>query len=60
MLRNPEMARAWQDGGYDVAIADARDAASLTKAFSKCKGVFVMTPPNYDAIATLNMPCGSM
>jgi uncharacterized protein YbjT (DUF2867 family) len=48
VVRSVEKGRAWAGLGCDVAVADITDAAALTRAFAGARGVFLMTPPNYD------------
>jgi NAD(P)H dehydrogenase (quinone) len=48
IVRDAEKGRPWSAQGCEIAIASIEDADSLTKAFQGAKGVFLMTPPNYD------------
>jgi NAD(P)H dehydrogenase (quinone) len=48
VVRDAEKGRPWSAQGCDIAIASVEDAAGLTKAFQDAKGVFLMTPPDYD------------
>ncbi|CAG9243785.1 NmrA family NAD(P)-binding protein [Paraburkholderia caribensis] len=48
VLRNPQKADQFAQADCEIAIADFRDVAALTKAFSGSDGVFVMLPPNFD------------
>ena len=49
VVRSAEKGRPWAERGCQVAIAALDDASKLTKAFSGTDGVFLMTPPDYDA-----------
>lgn len=48
VVRDAAKGKAWSDLGCEVAIADMEDAASLTRAFTGVRGVFVLPPPNFD------------
>lgn len=48
VVRDADKGRTWKDRGCEVAIASVGDAKALTKAFAGTKGVFLMTPPNFD------------
>jgi uncharacterized protein YbjT (DUF2867 family) len=48
IVRTPEKGAAWAAQGFEVAIADVDDAASMEKAFRGTEGVFVMLPPIFD------------
>lgn len=47
VLRDPGKAQAWRDRGAEIALADADDAAALSRAFAGSDAVFVMIPPNF-------------
>lgn len=44
VVRNPQKAKAIQERGIEVTIADAFDLPALTKAFEGASTVFVLTP----------------
>ena len=48
VMRDAAKARAWTEGGCEVAIAKTEDAAALTAAFRDVEGVFVMLPGIFD------------
>lgn len=48
VVRDAEKGRLWSAQGCDIAIASVEDSAGLTKAFHDAKGLFLMTPPDYD------------
>ncbi|MDP9896229.1 uncharacterized protein YbjT (DUF2867 family) [Variovorax boronicumulans] len=48
VVRDAAKGQVWSDLGCEVAIADMEDAASLTRAFTGVRGVFVLPPPNFD------------
>jgi len=48
VVRDADKGQPWADKGCEVAIASIADADGLTKAFSGVKGVFLMTPPDFD------------
>jgi uncharacterized protein YbjT (DUF2867 family) len=48
ILRDASKAPAWAQRGCEIAIADIGSAPSLTAAFAKAEGVFVLVPPNFD------------
>ena len=48
IVRSADKGRVWAERGCEVAVADASDAAALTRAFAGVDGVFFMTPPNFD------------
>jgi NAD(P)H dehydrogenase (quinone) len=47
IVRNPEKAAHWREGGAEIAVADFNDAAALEEAFRDLEGIFVMVPPNF-------------
>ena len=49
VLRNSAKAADWQARGTEIAIAELHDSPALEKAFNNADGVFVMTPPLFDA-----------
>ena len=49
VLRNSAKAGAWQTKGAEIAIAELHDSPALETAFNNTDGVFVMTPPLFDA-----------
>jgi NAD(P)H dehydrogenase (quinone) len=48
VVRSREKGRPWAAKGCEIAIADIMDTDALAKAFNGAKGVFLMTPPNFD------------
>ena len=48
VVRSHEKGRPWAAKGCQIAIADIMDTDALAKAFNGAKGVFLMTPPNFD------------
>jgi NAD(P)H dehydrogenase (quinone) len=48
VVRSHDKGKPWAAKGCEIAIADIMDADAQAKAFSGAKGVFLMTPPNYD------------
>ena len=48
VVRDAAKGKVWSDLGCEVAIADMEDAATLTRAFTGVRGVFVLPPPNFD------------
>lgn len=53
IVRSPEKGDRWKSKGAEVAVASVDDVPALTKAFEGAKGVYVMVPPNYGAVAWL-------
>src|SRR5579859_3665187 len=49
VVRSAEKGRAWAERGCEVVVAEGSDVAALTEAFRGVEGVFMMTPPDYDA-----------
>ena len=47
IVRDKARAAEWAAAGVELAVADARDAAGLEKAFRDAEGVFVMIPANF-------------
>lgn len=48
VVRDADKGRPWAARGCEVAVASSTDADALAKAFAGTKGVFFMTPPNFD------------
>ena len=48
VMRDAAKARAWNEKGCEVAIAQTEDAAALTAAFRDVEGAFVMLPAVFD------------
>src|SRR4051812_1628411 len=48
VLRDAGKGEAWAKLGCEVALADVRDEAALTAAFTGATGVFVLMPPSFD------------
>ena len=49
IVRTAEKGAAWQKKGAEVAIADLRDVAALTKALTGVTGASLLSPPNFAA-----------
>ena len=47
VLHDAAKAKAWDEAGADVAIADVDEGAALQRAFSGAEGVYVLLPPNF-------------
>jgi uncharacterized protein YbjT (DUF2867 family) len=47
-VREVRKGKAWAERGCELVGADINDAESLTAAFKRSEGVFVMVPPNFD------------
>jgi len=48
VVRDTRKSETWAARGAEVAIAETRDSAAMTRAFSKAEGAFVMLPSNFD------------
>jgi uncharacterized protein YbjT (DUF2867 family) len=48
VLRDEAKAAQWRTRGYEVALAEMDDAASLTSAFRGAAGVFILPPSEFD------------
>ena len=48
VVRDPAKGAALAQQGCEVAVADMRDAAALTRAFDRAQAVFVLLPPVFD------------
>lgn len=48
IVRDASKGEAWTARGAEVALAETKDTAALTRAFSKVDGAFVMLPSNFD------------
>jgi uncharacterized protein YbjT (DUF2867 family) len=48
VMRDAAKARAWNEKGCEVAIAQTEDAAALSAAFRDVEGAFVMLPAMFD------------
>ncbi|MGP0170405.1 NmrA family NAD(P)-binding protein [Pseudomonas sp. NCHU5208] len=48
VVRDAGKGSEWLRQGCELALADMRDAAALTRAFSGAEAVFVLLPPNFD------------
>lgn len=46
IVRSEEKGKHWKNLGAEVAVADVRDAESLTKALAGGKVLYLMNPPN--------------
>ena len=47
VVRDRAKAAAWEALGVELAVAEASDAAALTRAYEGTAGIFVMVPPNF-------------
>ncbi|RQS69783.1 NAD-dependent epimerase/dehydratase family protein [Burkholderia sp. Bp8963] len=47
VVRNPAHSEHWERLGAEVAVADLTDAAALTRAFSRARGAYLVSPPSY-------------
>ena len=48
VVRDTSKGGEWLRQGCELALADMRDAAALTRAFKGAEAVFVLLPPNFD------------
>ncbi|AQZ35821.1 NmrA family transcriptional regulator [Pseudomonas sp. LPH1] len=48
VVRDASKGSEWLRQGCELALADMRDAAALTRAFKGAEAVFVLLPPNFD------------
>lgn len=48
VVRDASKGGEWLRQGCELALADMRDAAALTRAFKGAEAVFVLLPPNFD------------
>jgi NAD(P)H dehydrogenase (quinone) len=48
VVRDAARAKAWAEGGCEVAVANMDDAAALTAAFAGTAGVFILPPSEFD------------
>jgi NAD(P)H dehydrogenase (quinone) len=48
VVRSYEKGTPWAAKGCEIAIAEIMDTDALARAFSGAKGVFLMSPPDYD------------
>ena len=48
VVRDASRGGEWLRQGCELALADMRDAAALTRAFKGAEAVFVLLPPNFD------------
>lgn len=48
IVRDAKKGEPWAARGCDVAIADIADSNALANAFEGTRGVFMMTPPDFD------------
>jgi uncharacterized protein YbjT (DUF2867 family) len=53
VVRSADKGAAWKAKGAEVAVASLEDVPALTKAFEGAKGVYLLVPPNYGAMAWL-------
>ncbi|OEZ99178.1 NmrA family NAD(P)-binding protein [Duganella sp. HH101] len=47
VVRDPAQGRPWAERGAEVAVADLTDLASMTKALSRVRGAYVVSPQQY-------------
>jgi uncharacterized protein YbjT (DUF2867 family) len=48
VVRAADKGRVWAERGCEVAVAEMKDAASLTAAFKGAQGVFILPPSEFD------------
>jgi NAD(P)H dehydrogenase (quinone) len=48
VVRAADKGHAWAEHGCEVALAEMKDAASLTAAFKGAQGVFILPPSEFD------------
>jgi NAD(P)H dehydrogenase (quinone) len=48
VVRAADKGQAWVERGCEVALAEMKDAASLTAAFKGAQGVFILPPSEFD------------
>lgn len=48
IVRDSGKGRTWADRGCEIALADINDTVSLSAAFQRAEGVFVLVPPVFD------------
>jgi uncharacterized protein YbjT (DUF2867 family) len=53
VVRSADKGANWKAKGAEVAVASLDDVPALVKAFTGAKGVYLMVPPNYGAVAWL-------
>lgn len=53
IVRSADKGAGWKAKGADVAVASLDDVPALAKAFEGAKGVYLLVPPNYGAVAWL-------
>jgi len=53
VVRSVDKGAAWKAKGAEIAVASLDDVSALTKAFEGAKGVYLLVPPNYGAVAWL-------
>ena len=54
VVRSADKGATWKTKSADVAVASLDDVPALTKAFEGAKGLYLMVPPNYGAVAWLS------
>ncbi|USX26003.1 NmrA family NAD(P)-binding protein [Oxalobacteraceae bacterium OTU3CINTB1] len=47
VVRDPAKGRPWAERGAEVAVADLTDLASMTRALSRARGAYVVSPQQY-------------
>ena len=53
VVRSVDKGASWKAKGADIAVASLDDVPALTKAFEGARGVYLLVPPNYGALAWL-------
>jgi uncharacterized protein YbjT (DUF2867 family) len=48
VVRDPARGRRWAERGAEIAIADLADPTSMTRAFSRVRGAYVINPQQYN------------
>jgi len=53
VVRSADKGTTWKAKGAEIAVASLDDVSALAKAFEGAKGVYLLVPPNYGAVAWL-------
>lgn len=48
VVRDAAMGRSWAERGAEIVVADLTDLASMTRALSRTRGAYVLSPQHYD------------
>ena len=48
VVRAPAQGRPWAERGAELAVADLTDLASMTRALSRSRGAYVVSPQHYN------------